>query len=127
MKWPGEQRWKKHWWMFDSKHPQINAFTRFRRGIERDTPWKKRLREIRTAMESEGFSLTKQQLLDAHQALWAMAEDGWLLHGTEGMSPAQKLLRDYTRRYGKAFADDPIVAAAKACIHFRDTGRLCDK
>lgn len=38
-------------------------------------------------------------LESANKAIWAMAEDGWLYFGPEGMSPAQQLVSDYTLKY----------------------------
>lgn len=42
-----------------------------------------------------------EQLQQAHRACWAMAEDGWLMHGVEGMDETQQLLCDYTHKYPK--------------------------
>lgn len=52
------------------------------------------------------------QLQEAHKALWAMAEDGWMFHGVEGMDETQKLVWSYTLRYPK---DSPVETVAE-CI-----------
>ena len=44
----------------------------------------------------------RAQLEAAHKAVWAMAEDGWLYFGPEGMSPTQQLVCDYTAKYPKS-------------------------
>jgi hypothetical protein len=50
------------------------------------------------AEEIERLGMT---LREAHAAIWAMAEDGWLVHGSEGMAEPQQLVYDYMRKHSK--------------------------
>jgi hypothetical protein len=41
----------------------------------------------------------------AHNALWGIAQDGWLCHGSEGMSAAQQRVYEYTQRYAEQLVE----------------------
>lgn len=77
------------------------------------------MEEAARALESlralpSGYVQVPEQLQQAHKAIWAMAEDGWLLFGPEGMSESQKLVSDYTLRYQKdALAATPTPSDSK--------------
>lgn len=49
--------------------------------------------------QADEIQRLRSQLKEAHEAVWAMAEDGWLYCGVEGFSHPQQLANDYTEKY----------------------------
>jgi hypothetical protein len=51
------------------------------------------------------------QLMEAHKAVWAMSDDGWLCCGDEGYSEPQQLAVNYTLKFPRpeASADTPYT------------------
>jgi len=43
-----------------------------------------------------------EQLKLAHEAIWAMVDDGWLYCGPEGLCPIQQKVYDYTLKYPRS-------------------------
>lgn len=64
------------------------------------------------------------QLRAAHEAVWAMAEDGWLFCGVEGFTGAQQTVNDYTLKYPKVNelkASEPRTLGEQLEDFFEDT------
>lgn len=60
------------------------------------------MRGVVKSMEAtKPFALTKPQaeLAEAVRIIWAMADEGWCMHGEEGMSDAQQAVCDFTLKY----------------------------